>query len=121
VARHDLATRCQLVDVVAAKLASRQSLCLLQIDPVVRFLKNRRDDLLALAAALDQQPADVTHEYQVAPAKVRAVLLPGNGVPVAATAGMPFAEGPWCWLLEDVRPVEPFPYRGRKRLWDVPD
>jgi hypothetical protein len=40
---------------------------------------------------------------------------------VAAVAGVPFAEGPWCWLLKNVQPVTSVTYRGRQRLWDVPD
>jgi len=34
----------------------------------------------------------------------------------------PWAEGPWCWLLADPRPLAvPVPYRGRQGLFDVPD
>jgi hypothetical protein len=30
-------------------------------------------------------------------------------------------DGPWCWVLEDVRPLdEPVPARGRLGLWDIP-
>lgn len=32
-----------------------------------------------------------------------------------------FAEGPICWLLDDVRPVEPFPFTGALSLFNVPD
>ena len=32
------------------------------------------------------------------------------------------AEGPWCWVLSEVRPVaEPVPIKGQQKLWDVPD
>jgi hypothetical protein len=31
-----------------------------------------------------------------------------------------FAEGPWCWLLANVRRVTPIPWRGRQKLFDVP-
>ncbi len=27
-------------------------------------------------------------------------------------------EGPWCWILEDVRPVEPVPVTGKQGLWN---
>lgn len=34
----------------------------------------------------------------------------------------PFAEGDWCWLLRDVRPLPtPFVCKGALRLWDVPE
>lgn len=36
--------------------------------------------------------------------------------------GQPFAEGPWCWILENVRRLaEPIPYKGEQGLFDVPD
>ena len=28
------------------------------------------------------------------------------------------AEGPWCWILEDVQAIDPVPYRGAQGLWD---
>lgn len=31
-------------------------------------------------------------------------------------------EGPWCWVLANVRPLaEPVPFRGALKLFDVPD
>lgn len=33
----------------------------------------------------------------------------------------PFAEGQWCWVLEDPEPIEPHPWRGKQRLFEVPD
>jgi hypothetical protein len=36
--------------------------------------------------------------------------------------GNVWAEGPWCWLLADPRPLaQPVPYRGQMGLFDVPD
>jgi hypothetical protein len=29
------------------------------------------------------------------------------------------ANGPWCWLLRNVRRVEPFAYRGAQGLFDI--
>lgn len=29
------------------------------------------------------------------------------------------ANGPICWILKNVRRIEPFPCRGRQGLWDV--
>ncbi len=31
------------------------------------------------------------------------------------------SEGPWCWLLENVRRIEPIPYRGQQGLFEIPD
>ena len=28
-------------------------------------------------------------------------------------------DGAWSWLLEDIRPIEPFPVRGRQRIYEV--
>lgn len=75
VAGPDYAARCQLFDFVVAELETRQPLCPHRIGPVVRILKNQRDDLLAFAAELDQQLAALAQEYQVAPATVRELLL----------------------------------------------
>lgn len=34
----------------------------------------------------------------------------------------PFTEGPWCWILKNVRAfAEPIPYRGMQGLFNVPD
>lgn len=32
----------------------------------------------------------------------------------------PFAVGPFCWILEDARAVEPVPIRGKLGLWECP-
>lgn len=48
-------------------------------------------------------------------------------VPVETTASWitdtqrPWAIGPWCWCLSDVRRIDPIPMRGRLGLWRVPD
>lgn len=43
-------------------------------------------------------------------------------VPVtdARVAGGPFAEGPWCWVTENPRPVEPHYCAGSLSLWVPP-
>ena len=74
VAGPDHPTRCQLFDFVVAELESRESCCPHRIGPVVRALRNQRDDLLAFAAVLDEQLAAVAKEYEVSPALVREVL-----------------------------------------------
>lgn len=74
VAGPDHHTRGQLFDFVVAELESRQSRCPHRIGPVVRALRNQRDDLLAFAAALDRQLDAVAREYEVSPAVVRELL-----------------------------------------------
>lgn len=32
-----------------------------------------------------------------------------------------FAHGPWCWVLDNVRRIDPIPYRGRQGLFEVDD
>lgn len=32
----------------------------------------------------------------------------------------PYAEGPWCWIIENPRSIQPVTYRGRQQLFDVP-
>lgn len=33
----------------------------------------------------------------------------------------PYAEGPWCWVLADRRPIKPVPARGALGIWEIPD
>ena len=37
----------------------------------------------------------------------------------ASAACCSIYEGAWSWLLEDVRPIEPFPVRGYQRIYEV--
>lgn len=30
-------------------------------------------------------------------------------------------EGPWAWVLTEIRPCDPVPITGKQGLWDVPD
>ena len=42
--------------------------------------------------------------------------------PIEDVGDEPFAVGPWCWRMDDPRPLpEPIEMPGRRRLWDVPD
>jgi ASCH domain len=42
-------------------------------------------------------------------------------VALANAPANPFAEGPYCWLLENIRALpEPIPWRGAQMLWKVP-
>jgi hypothetical protein len=74
VAGPDHATRCQLFDFVVAELAARQPLCAHRLGPVVRLLRHQRDQLLAFAAELDRQLAEVAQVQEVPLAVVRDVL-----------------------------------------------
>ena len=40
-------------------------------------------------------------------------------VPVADVKDDPFAEGPWCWVLENPRPIGLVPVTGQLMLFDV--
>lgn len=43
-------------------------------------------------------------------------------VQLRSVKGQPFAEGPWCWLLRDVRAFDqPVEYRGAQGLFEVPE
>jgi hypothetical protein len=43
-------------------------------------------------------------------------------IPVAQVRDQPFAEGPWCWILENPRPLaQPIPWRGALSFFHVPD
>lgn len=74
VAGPDHPTRCQLLDFVVAELEAREPGCPHRIGPVVRVLRNQREELLAFAAALDRQLDAVAQEHEVSPAVVREVL-----------------------------------------------
>jgi len=67
-------TRCQLFDCVVSELKAREELCPHRIGPIVRTLRNQRDDLLAFAAVLDEQLADLAQEFEVSPTLVRELL-----------------------------------------------
>ena len=41
--------------------------------------------------------------------------------PAAECPPDPFVEGPFCWIVENPRPIEPVPYAGHLGLFDVPD
>jgi hypothetical protein len=39
-------------------------------------------------------------------------------VPVAEVEGDPFTVGPWCWILQNPRPIRPVPFTGRVSFFD---
>jgi ASCH domain len=42
-------------------------------------------------------------------------------VPFERVKGQPYAEGPWCWIVANPRPLLRTPYRGKLQLFDVDD
>jgi hypothetical protein len=68
------ADRCALYDFIRAELQARQHLCPHRIAPVGTLLKNQRDRLLAFAAQLDHDLANVAAEFQVPVHLVRELL-----------------------------------------------
>lgn len=54
-------------------------------------------------------------------------MTEGRSVPVTALRQHPWlrehphAHGPWCWILESVSPVGPWPYRGAQGLFNITD
>lgn len=42
-------------------------------------------------------------------------------VPVSEVSGQPYADGPWCWMLRDPRPVARVKWKGSLGLFMVPD
>ena len=70
----DHATRREMFDFIVAELRTREPLCPHRVGPVVRALNNQRDDLLAFAAALDEDLNTLAAEFQVPVEVVRDVL-----------------------------------------------
>jgi ASCH domain len=42
-------------------------------------------------------------------------------VPVEDVEDQDYAEGPWCWILEDARAFPPIPLKGRLGIFTLPD
>lgn len=40
---------------------------------------------------------------------------------LAALLAHEHTEGPYCWILGDVRRIDPIPYAGQRGLWEFPD
>ena len=66
--------RCRLYDFVVAELQARQPLCPHRLGPVVTYLVNHRDALLAFAKQLDADLSALASEFQLPVAVVRAVF-----------------------------------------------
>lgn len=57
-------------------------------------------------------PANLADEY---------VFIPGTSRTWADFRRHRYTEGPWCWILEDVRKIEPVEVRGMQGLWNLPE
>jgi hypothetical protein len=80
--RHDVlavagpcsADRCVLYDFLQVELQARVALCPHRLGPIDRLLKNRRDDLLSFARALDEELGQIARAWGVAPEGLRRLL-----------------------------------------------
>lgn len=68
------ADRCALFDFILTELKKRQPLCPHRLGLVCSLLQNQRDDLLAFAAQLDTDLAQLAVQFQVPVALVRELL-----------------------------------------------
>lgn len=68
------ADRCALFDFILRELQARQALCPHRLGPVCTLLSNHRDQLLAFAAQLERDLADLAAAFQVPLSVVRALL-----------------------------------------------
>jgi hypothetical protein len=68
------ADRCALFDFVLSELQAREPLCPHRLGPVCSLLKNHRDQLLAFAAQLDQNLADLAVDFEVPVTSIRQLL-----------------------------------------------
>ncbi len=53
------------------------------------------------------------------PGNERNERMPGSSRTWLEAAMNMHAEGPWCWILEDVWPCKPVPIRGAQGLWEA--
>lgn len=67
--------RQHLYDFILAELDTRVSACPHRLPPLIRYLTNQRDDLLAFAAQLDHDLANLASQFQVAPQFVRELFV----------------------------------------------
>ena len=68
------ADRCTLYDFILAELQARVELCPHRLGPVCTLLKNHQSELLAFAAQLDRDLANLAEEYQVPLPLIRELL-----------------------------------------------
>ena len=70
-----LEERKELFEFVVQELQALEPLCSYRIQPVIRYLKNQKDDLLAFAGALDKKLKQVSKEFEVDQEIVREICL----------------------------------------------
>jgi hypothetical protein len=68
--------------------------------------------------AADGQAGELTFGVFVAVAEL-VDCVPIDELP-ADLEDHPFAAGPWCWILRDVRRVGPITWPGAQQLWTPP-
>jgi len=52
----------------------------------------------------------------------RKKLIPGTMLNWSEVRRHKHTEGPWCWILGDIRPlIRAIPMRGAQGLWEIPD
>ncbi len=61
----DWHSRRELWDFLVAELQQGEALCLQRIRPFRRALENQKEDLLALAAVLDDQLTEISQRFQI--------------------------------------------------------
>lgn len=70
-----LEERRELFDFVVCELRSLEPLCSYRMQPVLRYLKNQREDLLAFAGALDEKLRQVSIQFEVDQDIVRDICM----------------------------------------------
>ena len=69
------ADRQHLYDFILAELSDRAPACPHRLPPLIRYLQNQRDDLLAFAVQLDRDLANLASQFEVAPQLVRELFV----------------------------------------------
>jgi hypothetical protein len=62
-----------------------------------------------------------TVPFNLATGAVVAVVHLADIVMASELRDDPWAEGPWCWVLDDVMPICPVACEGRQQLFTLPD
>jgi hypothetical protein len=79
----------------------------------------RRPDLATLSERERAWMPELPPASELAYGQLVALARVVDCVPYERVKGRPFAEGPWCWLLDDVRPIVPVPWAGSLSLFYV--
>ena len=89
--------------------------------PILIHAGRSRNSLDAGRAFIERLGLDVPLTHLLAFGSIVAVAMLDRCLPVSAVSDDPFAEGPICWMLSDVRAVRPIPLNGAQGLFYVPD